>query len=326
VIPELTRLALRDGFCKIGSPYHDIEAFLVSVYPLFASLPPQLLATLRAFGSNPTAPGFLLVDNCPIDEQLPPPPSDGRRSDMKFTFVSEACLLGLAQLLGEPLGYHAEKGGEIIQNVCPVESEAKQTSSESSAIPLGFHTDFDFDENNPANPYNVTNADFILLLCLFGDPGNEAYTLYADARDLCARLDREQVKILRRPLFQFQTSYSFAQLPGAQRNWCSPVPILKGSERAPEISIDLLCGVRGVTTDANLALRAVEKLCWSEDIAQRVCLQSGQALLINNRKGAHARTAFHIWPGGCNRWLQRVYVRHSLWELRKEIDYAPRVF
>src|SRR5580700_342474 len=101
VIPEPTRAALQDDLGQLGSPFHDIEDFLVSLYPLFAKLPRHVLTTLRSFGNNPGAPGFLLVDNCPMDDELPPAPADGRRSGIKSTFVSEAYLLGLAQLLGE---------------------------------------------------------------------------------------------------------------------------------------------------------------------------------------------------------------------------------
>ena len=325
-IPLQVHAAMRAELDDVGSPYEDIEGALLSVYPIFAQLPRQVLEKIRAFRNDPNSPGFLVVENCPIDSELPPTPSDGKRSTLKHGHISEACVLGLGQLLGEPLGYHNEKAGEIIQNLCPVESQSAQPSSESSEIPLGFHTDFDFDENDPCHPYNVTNADFIILLCLRPDPENRAFTLYADARDICAQLDRGTLALLRQPLFEFRTSYSFAQQTGVERIWSIPTQIIKGPQRYPEISIDMLCGVRGINGEADDALSALAKVCRTDKVAQRVCLQAGEGLLINNRKGAHARTAFPLSADGRNRWLQRVYARHSLWELRKDIDYKPRVY
>jgi L-asparagine oxygenase len=324
--PQPVRRELYGRLAALGSPYRDVEDFLVSLYPIFAALPRPLLAPLLAFRNDPAAPGFLVLENCPVDAKLSATPPDGKRSAAKKTFVSDACVLGLCQLLGEPLAYHGEKDGELIQNLCPVASEAARTSSESSELSLGFHTDFDFDEAHPESPYNITNADFIVLLCLRADPGHEAYTLYADAREVCARLTPEEIEILRSPLFQFRASYSFTERRGIGRPWCSPTAILRGPRRYPEISIDMLCGVRGINDEAARALSRAASVCSMPDVCQRVGLRSGDALLINNRKGAHGRTAFSVVADGRNRWLQRVYVRRSLWELRSDFDRPPRVF
>ena len=69
-----------------------------------------------------------------------------------------------------------------------------------------------------------------------------------------------------------------------------------------------------------MALEAVAQVCGQPDVAQGVYLQPGQMLLINNRKGAHSRTPFTARFDGTDRWLQRLYVRRSLWELRKRLE------
>ena len=325
-LDDHVRKSLHDALLRLESPYDQLDECLLSLYVLCGQLPRSVLSSIRSFAIDPASPGCLLIDNLPLDTKLPPTPSNSRRSKLKHTFVSEGCLLGIAQVVGNPLGYHNEKDGELIQNVSPVNSETKKTSSESSEIALGFHTDFDFDEKSPEKPYNLTNADMIVLFCLRKDLEGKAFTLYIDARDLCEALSAEEIRVLRTPLFEFGASYSFTGLGGNSRIWSRPTAILSGPNTCPEISVDMLCGVRGISSEATSALGSLARACGDERIVQRVCLAPGQILLINNRKGAHARTAFNADYSGHDRWLQRVYARRSLWELRERTTAIPRIF
>lgn len=317
---------LRDSLTDIGSPYDDFEDFLASVYPVFASLPKEVLRKLFEFRNDPNAYGAMLLENFPIDEELPETPSDGRRSKDKNTFISEACVLGMAQILGQPVGYHDEREGEIVHSLCPVRGKAYATSSESYRINLGFHTDFNFDKEDPDQPYNVINPDYVILICLRADKKDEACTSYADVRDMCKKLTAAELDILRKPLFQFGASYSFTGKCGADKIWSVPSSLIKGPDRFPELSIDLLCGVRALSKEADGMLDILRELCELPDVASRVYLKPGDLFLMDNRKGAHARTAFTGCFDGYDRWLQRVYVRRSLWELRKTSNEALRVF
>jgi L-asparagine oxygenase len=327
VLSEGAKAELRRSLQDLNlHPYEDIETFLISIYPICANLPRDVLRKLREFRNDPRAYGALLLQNFPIDDNLPPTPSDGRPSKDKKTFISEACVLGVSQILGQPIGYHDERAGDIIQALCPVKTEAHATSSESSEAELGFHTDFNFDKDNPDQPFNVLNPDYIILLSLRADRDGKAYTLYADARDICKKLTTAQIDIIRRPLFQFAASYSFTGKCGTDRIWSVPCPLLKGPVELPELSIDLLCGVRGLNEEAADMLNVLREICKLPDVVTRVCLRPGDLLLIDNRKGAHARTAFTAYFDGGDRWLHRVYVRRSLWELRKGANEALRIF
>jgi L-asparagine oxygenase len=309
-----------------GSPYDDFEAFLAEAYRVVAAMPSQVLRRLISYGTDPHAYGALVVSNLPIDIPLPPTPLDGRASSAKQTYVSEACILAVALVLGQPLGYRDEKGGDIIQALAPVSTEAHATSSESSDVELAFHTDFNFDSRHPDRPYNVLNPDYIALLGLRGDRYGEAYTLYADARDICRRLDPAQVKVMREERYQFAASYSFTGGAPGQRIWSTPSRLLSGPEEFPEISVDLLCGVRGLDAEASATLDALREVCAHPGVSTRVLLGPGDLLIIDNRKGAHARTAFRAHHDGRDRWLHRVYVRRSLAELREAVNGQNRVF
>jgi L-asparagine oxygenase len=327
-LPDSATPAVRAAYEALGptSPYDDFETFLAGVYPAVAAFPLDLRRKLTEFATDPRAHGALVLHNLPIDERLPDTPLDGRPSKEKQTFLSETSILAVSLLLGQPIGYHDEKQGDIIQALCPVKTESHATSSESSDVELGFHTDFNFDRHHPERPYNVLNPDYIVLLCLRGDRRAEAYTLYADARDICGKLNPDQLDIMRSPRFQFAASYSFTSSCGGEQIWSSASPLITGPEAFPEVSIDLLCGVRGMDAEANAVLGAVREVSKLPEVSSGVCLRPGDLLLIDNRKGAHARTAFTAFFDGQDRWLHRVYVRRSLWEFRNESNEDLRVF
>lgn len=308
------------------NPYEDFETFLVSVYQVVATLPQRVVRQLIDYVTDPRAYGALTLVNLPIDEPLAPTPIDSRRNPDKDTFISEACLLAVCLVLGQPLGYRDEKDAEIIQAVAPVRAESLSTSSESSDSALPFHTDFSFDKWHPERPFNVHNADYIVLFCLRGDRHEEALTYYADARDICRRLDQADIKIMREKRYQFAASYSFTGTCGSERIWSVPSPLLSGPDAFPEISVDMLCGVRAMDDEAATALEALRTTCNEPGVASAVCLRPGDVLIIDNRKGAHARSAFRADFDGQDRWLHRVYVRRSLAELRDEANGARRVF
>jgi L-asparagine oxygenase len=310
----------------LNSPYDAIEEFLLDIYPVFAGLPREVLRKLFNFRNDPRAYGALLLENFPVDEELPPTPSDGKRSAGKRTFVTEACALGIAQIFGQPIGYYDEKEGEVIHALCPVRSEAGATSSESSEVSLGFHTDFNYDKENPDSPFNVVNPDYVVLVCLKGAQRGDAGTLYADARDIYRHLSPADIDLMRSPQFQFAASFSFTGKCGSERIWSVPAPLLKGPEAFPEISIDLLCGVRALSEEAEGVLSRIRAVCELPGVASKVHLKPGDVFIMDNRKGAHGRTAFAAEFDGNDRWLHRVYVRRSLWEMRRNSNGSLRVF
>jgi L-asparagine oxygenase len=323
-LPEPHRTEIKRAAERLTSPYDDIDRFVLDAFRIVAAeLPRDVLDGLRAFRLDPHEYGALLLRNFPLDDDIPRTPIDGRRAD-KPTYVSEASLLGTAALLGEPIGFRDERDGDVVQMLAPIRQEARATSSESSEIDLAFHTDFSFNPDEPEQPLTHAKPDYIILFCLRGaSEGGD--TIYADVRDICRQLSAEERAVLREPLFQFSVSYSFAN-KHLDRPWSIPSPVLTGPEVSPEISVDLLCGSRGLTDEARRALDALRRACVRPEVARRVRLEPGDLLVIDNRKGAHARSSFRAAFDGSDRWLHRVYVRRSVWELRGQLRRGLRVF
>jgi L-asparagine oxygenase len=306
---------VRDAFGAMlrpmPDPSADIDRSLARLHAAFGRLPIELLQTLLDFGRHVDTPGVMLVANLPTDPELPDTPADGEPSPHKETFVAENTLLGLSQLLGEPVGFTTEKKGRLVHDVTPVAAGAYTQTNQSSQVFLNFHNDIVHDE---VGRYDVSNPDFLVLLCLRQDKEKQAVTYYADARDVCRALDPDVLDVLRQPLFRLNAPGSYVRdvAKGAEV-LSEPVPIISGPSHAPEIAVSAN-GVRGLTPRADGALPELQAAC--REVSHEVRLEAGSALLINNRKGLHARSGFTARHDGQDRWLQRTYLRRSLWTIR----------
>jgi L-asparagine oxygenase len=196
LIDNNLREVLKSIFVQNLSPYDNREKHLLFSYQKVVSkLPPTILSSIRDFKCRTDASPVLLIRNLPIDDDLPETPHDAKRSLIKKSFVSESCLTGFSQLLGDVYGYIDEKKGELIHNVCPVKSqESKNYVSESSIRPLPFHTEYSYFDFRP---------DYLSLYCLRSDQKQRVATTIVYVRDLVNKLSSKETEILRKPLFSF---------------------------------------------------------------------------------------------------------------------------
>jgi L-asparagine oxygenase len=311
VLDDEVRDAVGAALLQLPDPVEDIDRSLARLRVVFAGLPIEQLQAVLDFGRHVDTPGVAMVRNLPVDPDLPPTPVDGRPSAEKRTFVAEGVLLGLSQLLGEPVGFTTEKSGGLIHDVVPVSAGAMTQTNQSSTVFLNFHNDIVHDE---IGRYDVSNPDFLVLHCLRQDGAKEAVTYYADARDVSRALDPAVLETLRAPLFRLNAPGSYVRdVAGGAEVLAEPAPIISGPHACPEIAVSAN-GVRGLTGEAERALTELQRVC--REVAHRATLEPGTALLINNRKGLHARSQFAAHHDGRDRWLQRTYLRRSLWTIR----------
>ncbi|MET0132094.1 MAG: TauD/TfdA family dioxygenase [Kibdelosporangium sp.] len=296
---------------KFPNPVDDIDRSLACLRMIFAQLPVDQAQQILDFGRHVDTPGVTVVRNLPVDPDLTDTPTDGEPSRTKKTYVGETVLLGLSQMLGEPVGFTTEKSGRLVHDVVPVSTGASTQTNQSSHVFLNFHNDIVHDE---VGRYDVSNPDFLVLNCLRQDRDKEAITYYADARDIVRFLDPRIVETLRSPLFRLNAPGSYIRdMAGGVETLSDPVAVISGPAASPEVSISAN-GVRGLTPEAVQALADLQRAC--RTVAHQVKLAPGVALLINNRKGLHARSQFPAHHDGQDRWLQRTYIRRSLWNIR----------
>jgi L-asparagine oxygenase len=310
-LADEVRDAIGSALRSFPNPVLDIDRSLARLRVIFAQLPVEQLQEILDFGRHADTPGVAVVRNLPTDAGLPPTPTDGEPSPDKKTFVAEAVLLGLSQLLGEPVGFTTEKAGRFVHDVVPVSAGATTQTNQSSHVFLNFHNDIVHDDTGR---YDVSNPDFLVLHCLRQDHGKEAVTYYADARDVSRQLGPDTLATLRAPLFRLNAPGSYVRdVAGGEDVLSEVLPIISGPADSPEIVVSAN-GVRGLTPEAEKALTDLQEACLA--VAHQVRLEPGAALLINNRKGLHARSRFAARHDGTDRWLQRTYLRRSLWNIR----------
>jgi L-asparagine oxygenase len=303
----------------------ELENLLPRLLQSSALLPFAGVKTLSRFRADPAAPAALLVTGVPLDRDLPATPLDASQAPYKTGTVSERALLLFAILLGEPVAYHAEKNGVVVQDVFPTMDQRDTPSNESSAVPLGFHTELVFSPTVPDRPFHVAAPDFVLLLGLRGAIDQSAATLFIESKDICARLSERQVQHLRSPNYRLVAPYSFTKGTEGDRPLSPPVPLLRGPAEAPALGFDSACGVTAESLEARDALRALLEACTDETIQQQVHLGPGDLLILDNKRCAHARTAFSARFDGHDRWLQRAYVRREIWPLPSASSGSFRV-
>ncbi|MFF7209854.1 TauD/TfdA family dioxygenase [Streptomyces sp. NPDC008238] len=318
-LPDAVRDDIGERLAALPDPARDIDRAMTRYHRIFAALPTALLQRVLDFGRHVDTPGVALVRNLPVDRELPPTPVDGGPSRAKRGFVAEGVLLGLSGLLGEPVGVLTEKEGRLIHDVVPVPGGESTQTNQGSAVFLNFHSDITHD---PAGRWDVANPDFLVLNCLRGDPSGTAATYYADARDICGQLADSALETLRSPLFRLNAPGSYTRdVAGGAEVLSDPVPIVSGSRDFPGIAVSAN-GVRPLTRGAAAALELLQEACRAS--AHAVRLEPGTALLVNNRKGVHARSRFTARYDGRDRWLQRTYVRRNLWDIRYRVTPGDR--
>lgn len=326
-LPAESREQLRAAYSRIPAPSDDYQGALVSLHSAFGGLPPALLRDIFAFGRDPASPGVLLLDGLPIDAALPATPAmAGGERHGTIAHDGEKTLLGLAQLIGTPVGYLSEKDGNLVHHVVPMRGGEYTQSNRGSKVFLSYHNDSMYD---PSLIFNSHNPDFLLLLCLRADQEGQAQTRYADARKVVAELAPEVRDVLRQPRFLMAAPSNYTLLIAAAANgekvWSNPVSVLTGPLDYPELYI-AANGVSALDPQAEAALDALLAACQKVGEQHAVYLKPGQAMLINNRKGVHARTQFKASYDGQDRWLLRANIRTSLWSIRDRATDQALVF
>jgi L-asparagine oxygenase len=228
------------------------------------------------------------------------------------TLQSEFALLAVAQLLGQPVGYLPELGGDVVQNILPVRASAQRQVSTSSKVELMFHTEAAFHPHRPR---------YLLLLCLKGDP-NAATTL-SSIREVIHLLDARTVEVLSEPRFRTAPDESYRSDPTGPRLLGAPIAVLSGHCGSPELSgaltlvfdADLMVGI---DDEAQAALQTLAAAVAAHHTA--VVLEAGDLLIIDNEVAVHGRSSFTPRFDGTDRWLQRTFVVADL-----EASEADRV-
>ena len=257
---------------------------------LSAGLPESMRAQLHAFRTTPPPAGCMLLRGLPVGD-LPPTPATPIAETTKSD-DTELRLLAVASMLGEPVGYLPEHGGNVVQNIVPVQSSARSQTSTSSAVDLMFHTEAAFHPHRPR---------YLLLFCLRGDP--QAHTTVASVHAALPYLDSHVIEVLFERRFRCAVDESY--LHGRMNVLGEPVAVLTGTPAHPAMVFDQDLMV-GMDEEAEEALQLLGEALQAHHTS--VTLEPGDLLVVDNDMVVHGRSPFTARFDGTDRWLQRAFV------------------
>jgi len=209
---------------------------------------------------------------------------------------SSMVFLEYAHKFGHPVSYAQEQEGQLVQNILPVHKTETQQISTSSKVELALHTETAF------HPYK---PDYVLLLCLRGDPS--AVTTYANVDDIVKKLDLWVIATLQKKWFTTNIDISFRTKGEKDKN--IPISVLEKTEDGYNFIYDYTF----VKANDELGRAALEKLHEAvQECIQEIVLETGDLLVIDNNKTIHGRKPFQARYDGTDRWVQRILVRKEL--------------
>jgi L-asparagine oxygenase len=257
-------------------------------------LPDSVRSQVNKFRVDSKPQGWLELHELAVGE-IPATPPEPSAATTKNN-VSELLLVAIAALLGEPVGYEPEHGGDMVQNLVPVRSSSGKQTSTSSRIALMFHTEAAFHPHRPR---------YLLLLCLRGDPN--AQTTVASIHDALPHLSAEAIDILFQPRFRCAVDESY--LHGRRNSLGAPMAVLSGDRSNPTMVFDEDLMV-GTDVEAGRALHELGRALAANHHA--ITLAAGDLVILDNNVVVHGRSPFEARYDGTDRWVQRIMVVSDL--------------
>ncbi len=268
------------------------ESFVDAAQRARDQVPANVRGSVINFTADAGTTGAMLIRGVPVGVlcETPTRPTTPTNKDA----ASEFALVTIARLLGEPVGYLPEHGGDLVQNIVPVAQSADRQVSTSSKVDLMFHTEAAF---HPHRPH------YLLLLCLRGDRDHLARTTLASVREVAPLLNPATRDTLFEP--RFRTAVDESYLDGRPTTWGTAGSVFYGAPEQPHMVFDADL-MRGIDPAADRALAEL-----SEAVAAHhtgVVLNAGDLLIVDNTVAVHGRSQFRPRFDGLDRWLQRTFV------------------
>ena len=313
--------ALQKAFSKIDYDAGGSESYITEVRrTAYNYFPDNVIEALERQKAGLSPRPYLVFANLPFDQTTGSPGPQESSRDFKKSWLSENLNIAFSSLIGEPYSV-AFEGKEIINNLIPYKDTAQQYTGLGSDVELSLHT-----ENALLKffaPGNIS-PDGLLLQGVRHDHAAPK-THIADGVKTLALLDSDDIALLRESRFLIKPPTRWRD---SLKITCELCPLISGPKDNPNLSVafysDMVTpqGKEATATYARFYEAAKAASVW-------VDIKPGMMVYTDNRLALHSRDGFkanYDANGRAMRWLQRTFLKDSLFNFREFEREKDRVF
>ncbi|MER6169092.1 TauD/TfdA family dioxygenase [Streptomyces violaceorubidus] len=264
--------------------------------------PIALRHAVREFRRDSGPAGRLLLTGLPVGAGSIPDTPSAPGSVQRVPTLPAALLMLIANGLGDPAAFAAEKSGALVQDVVPVAGQ-EEFQGNAGSVELSFHTE---------NAFHPHRPDYVLLLCLRSDHDGMSELRTCCSRRLLPELSSPTLRALFRAEFITEAPPSFGGEGDGTRH-----AVLSGDPTDPDLRFDQ-GATRALSAEGGRALAELSALVARHHEGFR--LRPGDLAVVDNRVTLHGRSSFVPRYDGRDRWLQRMF---SFTDLRRSRDSRP---
>lgn len=278
-----------------ADPYIETELFCIQSKQFSMEIPERIKSILIQFASKGSHTGFLLFKKIPIHNLAIPKTPLGNNYNIGETTILARIQSMFISIIGELIAYEAECSGHLFQDIVPNPSMSYSQSSLSSNVDLEIHTEQAFSDLRP---------DIISLACLRGD--KNAFTYIFPVKKLIENMNNNELQLLSKPLWRTGVDLSF-KLNGNEfikGDIRGPFPILYDDEKDPLFLFDQDL-MKGISKESNDIIEKIINIYYKNRIEHK--LDTGEIILIDNRRAIHGRSSFYPKYDGYDRFLIRCF-------------------
>ncbi|MFE9613498.1 TauD/TfdA family dioxygenase [Streptomyces sp. NPDC006012] len=306
--PRLDTVDLADfgqvakGLLERASGWVDDPAWVADARRSWDDTPGPLRRAIREFRRHSGPDGRLLLTGLPIGPADVPDTPMAKGSVQRVPALPAAVLMLIANGLGDPASFAAEKSGALVQDVVPVPGQ-EDFQGNAGSVELTFHTE---------NAFHPHRPDYVLLLCLRTD-----HEGVSELRTCCVRRVLPELTVRTREALGRREFVTEAPPSFGEGGTGAAHAVLTGDPADPDLCFDE-AATRGLTDAGRAALGELSA------VVQRsyngVRLRAGDLAVVDNRVALHGRSSFTPRYDGRDRWLQRMF---SFADLRRSRDHRP---
>jgi hypothetical protein len=305
---NLTHINLDNGELSIlikladqitATPSDEPELFCIQSKTHANHVPERIKTAFVNFSKYGSKNGFLYINTSLAHNFTELKTPAGNNEKLGETTILSKIQSILIHTISEMIAYEAEGYGRLFQDIIPIQSMSTKQTSVSSNIELEIHTEQAFSKLKP---------DILSLSCIRGDP--KALTYILPVKFILDNLSQDEIAMLREPLWLTGVDLSF-KINGNEfidGDIRGPMPILSGKETDPILVFDQDL-MKGITEESDNMIKKIVDIYYKHRLYHN--MQTGDIILVDNRRAVHGRSPFSPKYDGYDRFLVRAFATYD---------------